>query len=79
MNTPISITNGKLNGGSVIPAYGRNYASGKEAVDDFKKGKDFKLGAYSPYCSIRDFNQGAMVQVRYGKYYQEVKLVIVGE
>lgn len=38
---------------SLVPAYGRLYASLDGAVQDWKAGKDFKI-ANGPYCSIRD-------------------------
>lgn len=56
---------------TLTPAYGRDYKSKKEALEAFYQGKDFILNDFSsPYdgkpCSIRDFNKGAQVLLRYG-------------
>lgn len=37
----------------IIPAYGRQYLSAKEALQDWFDGKYFKL-YNGPYCSVRD-------------------------
>ena len=37
----------------LVPAYGRTYKTKKEALSDWKAGKDFKIKV-GPYCSIRD-------------------------
>jgi len=37
----------------LVPAYGRNYASKQEAIEDWIAGKDFKIVG-GPYCSVRD-------------------------
>lgn len=37
----------------VIPAYGRDYKTGKAALADWAAGKDFKIVG-GPYCSNRD-------------------------
>ncbi len=37
----------------IVPAYGRNYKTKHEAIDDWKNGKDFKI-INGPYMSIRD-------------------------
>ena len=37
----------------IMPAYGRIYASIKEATEAWLQGKDFKVHK-GPYCSIRD-------------------------
>jgi len=39
------------------PAYGRDYASMEVMVADWKAGKDFRIGRYGPYTSIRDLEQ----------------------
>lgn len=38
---------------NLIPAYGRNYNTASEALEDWANGKDFKIYG-GPYCSIRD-------------------------
>lgn len=54
----------------VVPAYGRDYKSAKEAKADWKAGKDFIINDFfSPYdgkpCSIRDTKD--QVLIRYDK------------
>ena len=36
-------------------AYGRNYASKKDAIRDWEQGLDFKIQG-GPYCSVRDLD-----------------------
>ena len=65
----------KLSGHVVVsPAYGRDYRSASDAKAAFLAGKDFKLESlfgkhqrYGLYCSIRDFAEGASVEVRYSR------------
>jgi hypothetical protein len=68
----------KLTEGTVSPAYGRDYNNKADAEIAFREGKDFKY--HSPfgsgYCSIRDFEPGAMVKIRYKKM-QQVHLMQV--
>ena len=68
----------KLFGGTVTPAYGRDYSKRTDAERDFRAGKDFQLHTYngSGYCSIRDFVSGAHVQIRYngGRYVTVVRV-----
>jgi len=40
----------------LMPAYGRKYKNGIDALADWKAGKDFKV-VNGPYCSIRDLHQ----------------------
>ena len=40
----------------IMPAYGRQYKTSKEAVEAWKSGKDFKI-INGPYCSIRDITK----------------------
>lgn len=56
----------KLTGGTLTPAFGRDYRSKVEAEADFRAGKDFVLHSTrgSGYCSCRDFEAGASVQIR---------------
>jgi hypothetical protein len=62
----------KISGSAtVIPAYGRDYKDSDAARDAFLAGKDFKLSDsrhVSQYCSIRDFQPGTKVWVRYNRY-----------
>jgi len=55
--------------GTLTPAYGRDYKSKEAVITDFQAGKDFKLVliASAGYCSIRDYNEGDMVKIRYNK------------
>lgn len=51
----------------VVPAYGRDYKSAKEAKADWKAGKDFIINDFfSPYdgkpCSIRDTKEQVMIR-----------------
>jgi hypothetical protein len=59
----------KLTDGTITPAYGRDYKSKKAAIEDFEAGKDFvynKMGEQG-YCSIRDFEPGSTIMIRYKK------------
>ena len=59
----------------VTPAYGRDYRNKKSAEADFKAGKDFKLESQGGcYCSIRDFQAGDSIEIRYAK---QMKLTVV--
>ena len=39
----------------LLPAYGRNYSSAEELVNDWEEGRDFRI-LKGPYCSIRDMD-----------------------
>jgi len=54
---------------TLTPAYGRDYKSKKDCLKDFVEGKDFIYHDFIrlTYCSIRDFNQGDEVKLRYFK------------
>lgn len=39
---------------TLYPAYNRTYSSSNAALEDWRQGKDFKVGLRGPYCSIRD-------------------------
>lgn len=59
-----------LNGATLVPAYGRDYSSGKTALADFEAGKDFALASIfhgGGYVSRSDFRAGDRVLIRYGK------------
>lgn len=57
----------------LTPAYGRDYLTKDQAIQDFLNGKDFIFhDLTSPYdgkyCSIRDFQVGQAIAIRYGQY-----------
>lgn len=58
----------KLTTGHCIPAYGRSFTNDKAAIENFLAGKDWQLcvAQGGRYCSIRDFEKGAVVQLSYG-------------
>ena len=55
---------------TIVPAYGRDYKSLKEAMADWQAGKDFLLidmfSERMGYCNIRDFPTGTEFKLRYG-------------
>ena len=68
----------KLIGGTITGAYGRDYKSSKEMEKYFRNGYDFKvhLPYGSTYCSIRDFEPGCKIQIRWNKM-TEVDIITV--
>jgi hypothetical protein len=58
---------------TVVPAYGRDYASRKEVLADWNAGKDFRICDVSAgrddgrYLSNRDVPAGTTLMVRYGQ------------
>ena len=63
----------------VLPAYGRDYKTGKEAKADFLAGKDFILSSMVqgyPLCSIRDFSKGLTIILRYKKQTQTAAIKV---
>ena len=53
---------------TVSGAYGKDYKSAADAKIAFLSGKDFKMesiGQGGTYCSVRDFQPGLTVMVRY--------------
>ena len=57
---------------TLIPAYGRDYKSGKAAKADWKAGKDFVIADISnPWdgkpISIRDAKQGEKFMIRFNR------------
>lgn len=42
---------------TLIPAYGRKYATVEALLKDWQEGKDFRIGSGGPYCSVRDLDQ----------------------
>ena len=68
----------------VTPAYGRDYKSGKEAKEDFLAGKDFIIAdMFSRWdgkpCSIRDFDEGELIEIRYAKLRKLVMVTVKKE
>ena len=68
--------------GVLVAAYGRVYLSEESVISDFHKGKDFIF--YNPsspwngkYCSIRDFNNGQKLELRYGMCKEYATIVTV--
>ncbi len=61
--------NGQLTSGTLTPAYGRDYKSGRDARADFENGKDFILHVYGAErngpCGVSDFAPGSRVTIRY--------------
>jgi hypothetical protein len=55
----------KLSGGTLMPAYGRDYNKRADIVADLNAGMDFKYQSFNGdgYCSIRDLADGQF-QVR---------------
>jgi hypothetical protein len=56
----------------LTPAYGRDYSSQEAIIKDFEAGKDFIFHDPSSrydgkFCSIRDFDNGKIVELRYAK------------
>ena len=63
----------------LTPAYGRDYKSSRAVEADFRRGVDFVFRSYpwsGAYCSIRDFQPGVLVELRYDKN-QQVALITV--
>jgi hypothetical protein len=52
---------------TVSPAYGRDYKSAKEAMKDWKDGKDFRCRPQGVYTSIRDWKLDDVIEIRYNK------------
>ena len=55
----------KLSGGTLMPAYGRDYKNRAQIVEALNKGVDFMYHSFNGdgYCSIRDLADGQF-QVR---------------
>ncbi len=61
----------------LTPAYGRDYKNAALAKAAFMNGSDFILasvGFRGTYCSVRDFEPGTKVNIRYAKL---AKVVVV--
>lgn len=55
---------------TLTPVYGRDYTSASKAKQAFIDGQDFRindLDKRGTYCSIRDFEEGDQVCIRYNK------------
>lgn len=65
----------------LTPAYGRQYSSKAAFIADLVAGKDFwaKFGSKSVYCSIRDIEPGAKIEIRYGRYNSKVDVITIPE
>lgn len=58
--------------GTLTPAYGRDYKTGKAALAAWNAGKDFRINCPqgSTYCSVRDtttYPAGHKLQLRWGR------------
>ena len=54
----------------VSPAYGRDYKNPESLVEDWEGGKDFIYNGpeiTGTYCSIRDFNPGDTIELRFNR------------
>ena len=66
----------------VSPAYGRDYRNKADATKAFLSGEDWVFQSIAPnpprgtYCSVRDFEPGTRVEVRY-KRLEMVTIVTV--
>lgn len=70
----------KLANAILDPAYGRLCITEAHVLDWFNRGFDFEIiepHFHSRYCSIRDFQQGAKIQFRYGKRLQKTFIFTV--
>jgi hypothetical protein len=52
----------------VVPAYGRDYTSGRTLLGDWEKGLDFQLARTGQYMSNRDVPLGTTVVLRYANH-----------
>lgn len=57
---------GKLQGGTLTPAFGRDYKNRASILRDLNDGRDFTMNSNHGfgYCSIRDLQDGCSFQVR---------------
>lgn len=68
----------------LTPSYGRDYNTKAQAIQDFIDGKDFIFhDPSSPYngkyCSIRDFQVGQAIAIRFNQYKLLTTFVIKAE
>lgn len=70
----------KLVGGTLTPAYGRDYKNVADIVSAFKSGEDFVLhsGNRRTYCSVRDFEEGCTVILRYANFRLATTCIVPG-
>ena len=56
----------KLTGGTLTPAYGRDYKNRQQVVDSLNRREDFTINYYNAqgYCSIRDLEGSFQVRDR---------------
>ena len=62
---------------TIVPAYGKEYRFEMEAKADWYAGKDFQIAFTGQYCSIRDFDSSARLQLRFWK--NRKVIVVKGE
>jgi hypothetical protein len=60
---------------TVVPAYGRDYKSGKDVMEAWNQGKDFQVAdMFHPkdgsYINVHDAPKGVTINVRYKKLTQ---------
>ncbi len=67
----------KLDGGTVSPAYGRDYKTAGDAKLAFlKDAVDFKHEPSGSYCSVRDFASGSGVEIYYAKKTKSTYVIV---
>jgi hypothetical protein len=79
MTNDIDISKNQRLYGSLTPAYGRDYKSGKAALTDWNGGKDFVINnpVMQTYCSVRDGDNlpvGSHLQIRWNRL-QDVAVI----
>jgi hypothetical protein len=54
---------------TLVPAYGRDYKSGKEVKAAWEEGKDFRIASFGPddgkYVNKNDAPRGATLKIRF--------------
>ena len=66
---------------TVSGAYGREYKKGSEALADFLAGKDFIIRSvtyHGAYCSVRDFAETDIIEIRFNNDRSVVTYCITG-
>ena len=64
---------------TLIPAYGRDYASMAAVEKDWEAGKDFVIVVSGQYCSKRDFKPGEQVCICYARLRKVMFITVKGE
>lgn len=66
---------------TLTPAYGRDYKSKKEALEDFNNEKDFVYNSFNrqTYCTKKDLIEGGetSVQIRFKKLTQVIIVKLI--